>query len=125
MATILLKDTYRPKFYETCVLRLERGKSVEVNADLAVSYLGVDCLEVTLSKDELNGLSDKKLNNALNHLKVDSKEDLSKAIVPKVTVTQTVTSVVTSTVKAVTPTLNKKVVNEEISDKAILAEESE
>ena len=121
MATILLKDTYRSKFYETCVLRLERGKSLEVSAPMAVSYLGVEHLEVKLNEEEINSLNDKRLNNALRHLGLKTKDDLLVKFAPKKTITKTVTD----TVKAVAPSLNKKVKKEEPSDKATLADKSE
>ena len=88
---------------------------------MAVSYLGVEHLEVTLNEEEINSLNDKRLNNALRHLELKTKDDLLAKFAPKKTIVQTVTN----TVKAVTPSLNKKVTKEETLDEAVLAVESE
>ena len=76
-------------------------------------------------QEEVNGLSDKKLALAQRLLRVKSKEEVLKALLPEKTIVKTVTSAVTSTVKSVAPTLNKKVTKEETSDEAILADDSE
>ena len=77
--------------------------------------------EVTLSEEEVNGLSDKKLALAQRLLRLESKEAVLKQLLPEKTIVKTVTSAV----KSVTPTLNKKVILEQPSDEASLAHESE
>ena len=97
------------------------GESIELSADCVVPFLGTTQWEVTLSEEEINGLSDKKLATAQRLLRLESKEEVLKTLLPEKTIVQSVTSAV----KSVTPTLNKKVTKEETSDEAILADDSE
>jgi hypothetical protein len=122
LARLLLKDSNPAKYVVTRKTgRLKRGESTELSADNVVSFLGTKQWEVTLSEEEVNGLSDKKLALAQRLLGLKSKEEVLKALLPEKTIVQTVTS----TVKSVTPSLNKKVTKEETSDEAKLADDSE
>ena len=122
MARLLLKDSNPAKYVVTRKTgRLKRGESTELSADNIVSFLGTEHWEVTLSEEEVNGLSDKKLALAQRLLRLKSKEAVLKALLPEKTIVQTVAS----TVKSVTPSLNKKVTKEKTSDEAKLADDSE
>jgi hypothetical protein len=122
LARLLLKDSNPAKYVVTRKTgRLKRGESAELSADNIVSFLGTEHWEVTLSEEEVNGLSDKKLALAQRLLRLKSKEAVLKALLPEKTIVKTVTSAV----KSVTPSLNKKVTKEETSDEAILADDSE
>ena len=122
MARLLLKDSNPAKYVVTRKTgRLKRGESTELSADNIVSFLGTEHWEVTLSEEEVNGLSDKKLALAQRLLRLKSKEAVLKTLLPEKTIVQTVAS----TVKSVTPSLNKKVTKEETSDEAKLADDSE
>jgi len=122
LARLLLKDSNPAKYVTTLKTgRLRRGESTELSADNIVSFLGTEHWEVTLSEEEVNGLSDKKLAMAQRLLRLKSKEAVLKTLLPEKTIVQTVAS----TVKSVTPSLNKKVTKEETSDEAVLADESE
>ena len=126
MARLLLKDSNPEKYVTTRKTgRLKRGESAELSANNIVAFLGTAHWEVTLSEEEVNGLSDKKLALAQRLLRLKSKEEVLKALLPEKTIVKPVTSAVTSTVKSVAPTLNKKVTKEETSDEAILADDSE
>ena len=122
LARLLLKDSNPAKYVVTRKTgRLKRGESTELSADNIVSFLGTEHWEVTLSEEEVNGLSDKKLAMAQRLLRLKSKEAVLKTLLPEKTIVQTVAS----TVKSVTPSLNKKVTKEETSDEAKLADDSE
>ena len=122
LARLLLKESNPGKYVSTLKTgQLRRGESTELSADNIVSFLGAEHWEVTLSEEEVNGLSDKKLALAQRLLRLESKEAVLKQLLPEKTVIKTVTSAV----KSVTPSLNKKVTKENISDKAILADKSE
>ena len=122
MARLLLKESNPEKYVTTLKTgQLRRGESTELSADNIVAFLGTSQWEVTLSEEEVNGLSDKKLALAQRLLRLESKEAVLKQLLPEKTVIKTVTSAV----KSVTPSLNKKVTKENISDKAILADKSE
>ena len=122
LARLLLKDSNPEKYVTTLKTgRLKRGDSTELSADNIVSFLGAEQWEVTLSEEEVNGLSDKKLALAQRLLRLESKEAVLKQLLPEKTIVQTVTSAV----KTVTPSLNKKVTKEKTSDEAVLADESE
>ena len=122
MARLLLKDSNPEKYVTTRKTgRLKRGESAELSANNIVAFLGTAHWEVTLSEEEVNGLSDKKLALAQRLLRLKSKEAVLKTLLPERTIVKTVTSAV----KSVTPSLNKKVTKEETSDEAILADDSE
>ena len=122
LARLLLKDSNPAKYVVTRKTgRLKRGESTDLSADNIVSFLGTEHWEVTLSEEEVNGLSDKKLAMDQRLLRLKSKEAVLKTLLPEKTIFQTVAS----TVKSVTPSLNKKVTKEETSDEAKLADDSE
>ena len=122
LARLLLKENNPEKYVTTLKTgRLKRGESTEFSADNIVSFLGTEHWEVTLSEEEVNGLSDKKLAMAQRLLRLKSKEAVLNTLLPERTLVKTVTSAV----KSVTPSLNKKVTKEETSDEAILADDSE
>ena len=121
MARLLLSENSPVKYANLYFGRLKRGESIELSANGVVPFLGTTQWEVTLSEEEVNGLSDKKLATAQRLLRLESKEAVLKTLLPEKTIVKTVTSVV----KSVTPSLNKKVTKEDTSDKAVLADESE
>ena len=122
LARLLLKESNPEKYVTTLKTgQLRRGESTELSADNIVAFLGTSQWEVTLSEEEVNGLSDKKLALAQRLLGLESKEAVLKTLLPERTIVKTVTSAV----KSVTPSLNKKVIKEEPSDEATLADESE
>ena len=125
MARLLLKESNPEKYVTTRKTgRLKRGESAELSADNIVAFLGTEHWEVTLSEEEVNGLSDKKLALAQRLLGLGSKEETLKYLLPEQK-PKTVVQKVTSAVNSVTPTLNKKVTKEETSDEAVLADDSE
>lgn len=125
MARLLLKESNPEKYVTTLKTgQLKRGESTELSADNIVAFLGLNNWEVTLTEEEVNGLSDKKLALAQRLLGLSSKEETLKYLLPEQK-PKTVVQKVTSAVNSVTPTLNKKVTKEETSDEAILADESE
>ena len=125
MARLLLKESNPEKYVTTLKTgRLKRGESTELSANNIVAFLGTSHWEVTLSEEEVNGLSDKKLALAQRLLGLGSKEETLKYLLPEQK-PKTVVQKVTSAVNSVTPTLNKKVTKEETSDEAVLADDSE
>ena len=125
MARLLLKESNPEKYVTTLKTgQLKRGESTELSADNIVAFLGLNNWEVTLTEEEVNGLSDKKLALAQRLLGLGSKEETLKYLLPEQK-PKTVVQKVTSAVNSVTPTLNKKVTKEETSHEAVLADESE
>jgi len=125
MARLLLKESNPEKYVTTLKTgRLKRGESTELSANNIVAFLGTSHWEVTLSEEEVNGLSDKKLALAQRLLGLGSKGETLKYLLPEQK-PKTVVQKVTSAVNSVTPTLNKKVTKEKTSDEAVLADESE
>ena len=125
MARLLLKESNPEKYVTTLKTgQLKRGESTELSADNIVAFLGLNNWEVTLTEEEVNGLSDKKLALAQRLLGLSSKEETLKYLLPEQK-PKTVVQKVTSAVNSVTPTLNKKVTKEETSDEAVLADDSE
>lgn len=124
MARLLLTERHPNKYEHLYFGRLKKGESKELSADAAVGFLGLSTWEVTLSEEEINGLSDKKLATAQRLLGLGSKEETLKHLLPEPE-PKTVVQKVTSAVNSVKPTLNKKVIKEETSDEAVLADDSE
>jgi len=133
MAQLRLSEDNPRKYVQTLKCgRLCRGESAELSADNAISYLGTRQFQVTLSAEEVNNLSDKKLALAQRLLRLETKESTIGALLPEEKpktvvekVTLAVTSATPSFTKTAKTTLNKKVVKEEMSDEAILADDSE
>ena len=80
----MLKESNPEKYVTTLKTgQLRRGESTELSADNIVSFLGAEQWEVTLSEEEVNGLSDRKLALAQRLLELESKEAVLKQLLPE------------------------------------------
>ena len=101
---------------------LFKDVETEVHAKRALSYLGDSSFKVVLSESELDALDEKSLAFGANLLGLDDSSKLKAALLPK---KKSTAQKVKETVKVVTSSVTPTTTNDQSSDEADSANESE